>query len=363
MEVLALVESPNHVCYRYRIEAYEAALARRGLLLRTASLHRRTLSRTRQLLDARRSDTVILQRRLLPKWQIGVLRHAAGRIVFDLDDAVFQRDSFHRKGQHSRRRLARFKATVRAADMVTVGNHHLRQEVLRYVEPDRVRVVPTCVNPMLYRPADHFRADGVFRLAWIGSSSTMAGLQQIQRHLAVATERVADLELHVICDRGVELAGVRTVLWEWSSQTEAAHLADCDVGISWLPDDSWSRGKCGLKILQYMAAGLPVVANPVGQNSEMVIPGETGFLANTPLEWAEAIRLLASDPELRHELGTAGRRLVEERYNVARWEEPFAAAIAGDDNLSDSGASLPTEVSVKRPARMRKHRTAGSTSQ
>lgn len=363
MEVLALVESPNHVCYRYRIEAFAAALARRGLLLRTVSLHRRTLSRTRQLIDARRSDTVILQRRLLPKWQIRILRHAAGRIIYDLDDAVFQRDSFHRKGQHSRRRLARFKATLRAADMVTVGNHHLCQEVLRYVEPDRVTVVPTCVNPRLYRPADHSRSDGVCRLAWIGSSSTMAGLKLSQRHLALATERVPGLELHLICDRAAKLTGVRTILREWSSQTEAAHLADCDVGISWLPDDSWSRGKCGLKILQYMAAGLPVVANPVGENSEMVIPGGTGFLPNTPQEWAEAIRLLASDPELRHKLGTAGRRLVEERYSVDRWEDPFAAAIAGDDNSSNTDPTSSVEAPVKQPARIMKHRTAGSTSQ
>ena len=363
MEVLALIESPNHVCYRYRIEAFAAALARRDFVLRPVALRPRTLFRTRQLLDARRSDTVILQRRLLPRWQIRLLRHAAGRIVFDLDDAVFQRDSYHRKGPRCRRKLGRFKATVRAADMVTVGNDHLRQEVLRYVEPDRVRVIPTCVDPALYRPANHSRADESVRLAWIGSSSTMAGMEQFHRHLAVATERVPGLEFHVICDRGLELAGVRTVLREWSSQTEAADLADCDVGISWLPDDSWSRGKCGLKVLQYMAAGLPVVANSVGTNPEKVIHGETGFLADTPEEWAQAIRLLASDPELRRKLGTAGRRLVQERYSVARWEEPFAAAIVGTENLSDTGPSPPVKPTVKRPAWMTKAPTAGRTSQ
>jgi glycosyltransferase involved in cell wall biosynthesis len=361
MEVLALIESPNHVCYRYRIAAFAAALARRDFTLRPVALRLRTLSRTRQLLDSRRPHTVILQRRLLPRWQIRILRHAARRIIFDFDDAVFQRDSYHRKGQHCRRKLARFKATVQAADMVTVGNDHLRQAVLRYVEPDRVRVIPTCVDPTLYRPANHSRAGQGIRLAWIGSSSTMPGLQLIQRHLAVAGERVPGLELHVICDRAVELTGVRTVLREWSSQTEAADLADCDVGISCLPDDPWSRGKCGLKVLQYMAAGLPVVANPVGTSPEMVIPGETGFLADTPEEWAEAIRLLASDPELRHKLGTAGRRLVQQRYSVARWEEPFAAVIAGNDNLSDTGPSPSGKASVKRPAWMMSGRAAGTT--
>ena len=332
MELLALIESPDHVCYRYRIEAFADALTRHDLILRPVALRSRTLSRTGQLFDARRSDTVILQRRLLPRWQILVLRRAAKRLVYDIDDAVFQRDSYHRKGRYSRRRLGRFKATVRAADVVTVGNDYLRREVIRYIEPDRVRIIPTCVAPGLYRTAGQPRREREVRLAWIGSSSTMNGLHQVQRHLAVAGERVPGLELRVICDRGVELDGVRTVFREWSSETEAAELADCDVGISWLPDDSWSRGKCGLKILQYMAAGLPVVTNPVGTNGELVVPGETGFLANTPEEWAEAIRLLASDAELRHKLGRAGRRLVEERYSVARWQEPFAAAITGDES-------------------------------
>ncbi len=361
MEVLALIESPNHVCYRYRIEAFADALSRRDMMLRPVAIGPRTLSRTGQLFDARRSDTVILQRRLLPRWQIRVLRHAAKRIVYDIDDAVFQRDSYHRKGRHSRQRLGRFKAMVRAADVVTVGNEYLRGEVLRYVESDRVQIIPTCVAPRLYRPADRVRQDQGLRLAWIGSTSTMAGLHHVQPHLAAAGKNVHGLKLRVICDRGVELDGVRTVFREWSTETEAAELADCDVGISWLPDDSWSRGKCGLKILQYMAAGLPVVANPVGTNPEMVIPGETGFLASTPDEWSEAIRLLATDAELREKLGKGGRRLVETNYSVARWEEPFAAAVAGNENPGDTGSNSSGRAAVKRPWWMTKDRAASRT--
>ncbi|MGH7221957.1 MAG: glycosyltransferase, partial [Gemmataceae bacterium] len=94
-------------------------------------------------------------------------------------------------------------------------------------------------------------------------------------------------------------------------------IARADIGISWIPDDSWSRGKCGLKVLQYLAAGLPVIANPVGVQVEMVKHGETGFLAQTPAEWIEAVRRLAQDPELRIRMGRAGRRLVETRYSVA----------------------------------------------
>jgi glycosyltransferase involved in cell wall biosynthesis len=109
----------------------------------------------------------------------------------------------------------------------------------------------------------------------------------------------------------------------WSERGEAADIAAADVGISWVPDDLWSRGKCGLKVLQYMAAGLPVVANPVGVQADLVRHGETGLLARTPAEWVEALRRLAGDPVLRRHMGEAGRRRVEAEFSVAagatRW--------------------------------------------
>jgi glycosyltransferase involved in cell wall biosynthesis len=124
------------------------------------------------------------------------------------------------------------------------------------------------------------------------------------------------VRLKLICDRFFRLPSLPIVETPWADETEAAEIAAADIGISWVPDDPWSRGKCGLKILQYMAAGLPVVANPVGVHPEMVRHGETGFLASSESDWAEAIRTLAADPALRCEMGAAGRKLVEERYSV-----------------------------------------------
>ena len=102
----------------------------------------------------------------------------------------------------------------------------------------------------------------------------------------------------------------------WAEDTEAEEIASADIGISWIPDDDWSRGKCGLKVLQYMAAGLPVVANPVGLHATLIRHGETGFLARTAEEWVSAIRRLSDDPDLRRKMGTAGRWQVESEYSV-----------------------------------------------
>lgn len=354
MKVLALIERPHHVCYRYRIEAYASALFERGLQLETIPLRHSGAPRIFRLPAAAVADVVILQRKLLPRWQLHLLRRFAKRLVYDLDDAVFQRDSFQRKGPKSGRRERRFRATVSAADAVIVGNEYLRRCTAQIDGNKPIHVVPTTVQPQYYSPSRHHRVGANVRLAWIGSSSTLPGLKLAERHLWAASEKVRGLSLRLVCDRSVELAGIHVVLRPWAAATEAAELAHADIGISWLSDDSWSRGKCGLKVLQYMAAGLPVVANRVGMNRHMVVHGETGLLADTPDEWADAIARLACDPQLRSRMGAAGRRMVEQHYAVDRWGPRFARIIKAvaqptpDDSLlliDDSSATPLPETS------------------
>ena len=379
MKVTALIQSPDHVCYRYRIEPFAWALAERGLYLQAVPLQRGMLARIGQLRAAGRADVVILQRKLLPIWQLTLLRRHARGLVYDLDDALFQRDSYSPRGPQSNVRMARFWATVYAADAVIVGNEFLKQRASAFTEPGRVHVIPTCIEPRWYHVAPHHREGSAARLVWIGQQSTLASLERAAEHLAAATRdqaslgaqptkallrcpsvptrpklrfgarrcpvpgRLPGLTLRVICDRSVKLPGVNVELRRWSSATEAAELAEGDIGINWLPDDGWSRGKCGLKVLQYMAAGLPVVANPVGMNRRMIVHGQTGFLASTPQEWAEAIARLAADPQLRREMGAAGRRLVEQQYSVAGWGPRFAEVIhrvaCGRERLTSSSGT------------------------
>jgi glycosyltransferase involved in cell wall biosynthesis len=131
------------------------------------------------------------------------------------------------------------------------------------------------------------------------------------------------LRLKVICDRFPSLRHLPVLPCPWNEAREAVDVATADIGISWVPDDLWSRGKCSLKVLQYMAAGLPVIANPVGVHRDLVRHGDTGLLAESPNEWFEAVARLARDPALRRRLGQAGRRRVEKDFSVAagaaRW--------------------------------------------
>jgi len=348
MRVLALVGALDHVCYRYRIEAFAWAMAEHGLLLEAVPLDQNLWRRLRQLRSVRQADLVILQRKLLPLHQLRILRRAAKRLVYDVDDAVFQRESYSDKSPTSWQRMILFWATVYAADTVITGNDFLRQQTARFIEPPRIHVIPTCVEPDRYAIVRHERVGAAARLVWIGQRSTLPSLDRCQPHLALAAKILPRLQLRVICDRCPTLPGLSVVPRAWSTLTEADELSQGDIGINWLPDDQWSRGKCGLKVLQYMAAGLPVVANPVGMNCEMVVHGRTGLLASTPEEWAAAIARLAADPGLRQRMGETGRRLVERRFSVSQWSDSFARLMRC---MAEGKGSVPTMGSL--PASVR----------
>ncbi len=327
MRAVILTERLDDPCYRYRLEAFLPTLAKRGVGMETVRLRRGIVERTRQLIAAGGADVVILQRKLLSVMQIGILRSAARRIVFDLDDALFHRDR-DQEGRFVRWKLvARFWATMRAADLVIVGNDFLRRQAEVYVDPARIRVVPTCVDPSRYPLARHEAVGAGVRLAWIGQACTLQGMTGVGACLSAAGRAAQGLTLRLVCDTRIDVENLNVELCPWSVASEARDLAAADIGISWLADIPFNRGKCGLKVLQYMAAGLPVVANPIGVTPQLVIHGKTGFLASTPEEWAVAIKRLAADPVLRRQMGAAGRKIVEEQYSVNAWSPRFAGLI------------------------------------
>jgi glycosyltransferase involved in cell wall biosynthesis len=332
VRVVALVESENHVCCRYRVTAFAEAFRAAGHTLEVRPLPRTAWGRL-GIGRGLAADVVLVQRKLLPAWAVALLRRRVPRLVFDFDDAVWLRDSYSPRGLDDPRRYRRFRAVVRACDAVVAGNDYLARAAREHLHPDRVHVIPTCVEPARYDPARYDPArydpvagrppDAPLRLVWVGSSSTLQGLERFAPTLTAIGRAVPGVRLKLICDRFITVPGLTVEPCLWREETEAAEIARADVGLAWVPDDRWSRGKCGLKVLQYHAAGLPVVANPVGVQAEMVRHGHTGLLARTPEEWVRAVTRLATNAELRQRLGRAGRRQVEERYSVAagarRW--------------------------------------------
>lgn len=334
MKLLALVESADHVCCRYRIKAFGPALERAGWSLECLSLEHSLTGRLARLRSAANHDAVVLQRKLLPSWQLAVLRARARYLAFDFDDAVLYRDSYDRRGPRAFWRGLRFSRTVRTVDAVIAGNDYLADCALRAgARAERVHVIPTCVEPDHYPIArrDPPGSAKALELVWIGSSSTLQGIEQARPIWERIARDLPGTKMRVICDRFPEDFPLPIERVVWNEQTEAHELARGGVGVSVIPDDPWSWGKCGLKILQYQAAGLAVIASPVGVHRDMVRQGETGFLATSPEEWSRGAAALAADCKLRAAMGENGRLRVEAEYSVAAWSGAFAASATGGE--------------------------------
>jgi glycosyltransferase involved in cell wall biosynthesis len=219
---------------------------------------------------------------------------------------------------------------VCTVDTVVAGNDFLADCALRAgAKVDRVHVIPTCVDPRVYSVARQENGRSGLDLVWIGSASTFKGLEQSRPMWERLRQALPHARLRVICDRFPERFPLPMVAVPWSQETEAREIAAGQVGVSWLPDDLWSRGKCGLKVLQYQAAGLPVIANAVGAHCEMIKAGETGFLATSADEWVAAALELSESPRMRQKMGQLARERVESDYSISAWAETFVTSMTG----------------------------------
>ena len=307
--ILVLSKGAESASTRYRALQYLDRLAAAGHRVQHMRLAGGTTNTVRALLAARKTDLVLVLRKTLPSPTLWLLRWAARRLVFDLDDAIF----CNTDGTPSPTRMSRFASMARCCDHVTAGNGFLAKAAARF--NPAVSVIPTCVDVSRYFVGNEKSLDH-FDVVWIGSSSTRKYLEAVVPALREASRQIPGFRLKIIADFDLDDPGFPTVPIRWRADMEAAELASAHVGIAPMSDDDWSRGKCALKVLQYMAAGLPVVSSPAGVNSEAVIPGKTGFLAKNDSEWLDALLLLAGDPELRRKMGLAGRHRVGERYSI-----------------------------------------------
>jgi len=165
--------------------------------------------------------------------------------------------------------------------------------------------IPTDIKA--YRAQTKAKNDDKIRLVWIGSKSTLKYLAEIKPALEEIGSRFDNAILRIICDDFFDLQNMEVEKHQWHKDTEVVNLINSDIGLAPLPDDRFTRGKCGFKILQYAAAKLPVVASPVGVNAEYVCNGVTGFHAINASQWIDKISKLIENAELRKRMGQEGQ--------------------------------------------------------
>jgi glycosyltransferase involved in cell wall biosynthesis len=360
MRILALVPYPHEKApgQRFRMEQWAPRLRRLGAEVvfepfRCEELHR-LLSGAG---DTRRK--VLLTSRALAR-RAGVLKRAEGYelvyvyneaamvgpaliesylrakgvpLVFDFDDAIFLRGK-HPGALNRYLRLLKFpgktKTICRLASHVIAGNRYLADYAADF--NTRVTVVPTTIDTERYVPRRAAPGAGPPVIGWSGSYSTLQHLDTV-RPMLQRLARTERFRLRVIGAPSYRLDGVEVEAIPWNAETEIADLSAIDIGIMPLPENDWTRGKCGLKALQYMALGRPAVCSPVGVNPSIIRDGENGLLAATEAEWVDKLTRLLRSPALRRRLGDAGRETVEAEYSASthapRVHRLFEAVVRG----------------------------------
>lgn len=317
MKIVGFGKSETHLCTRYRLSALRPFFEESQISFTVKKWPRSTVSQFLMQRSIGTFDLAILQRRMPSAFQLNLLRRSARLIAFDFDDAIFINDSNDPRGHINPKRQELFNKICSRVDIVIAGNSYLKQQVPSSIQRPAA-VIPTCINLEEY-PRKAWKLDGSnnLTLVWIGSRSTLPGLMPMMELFDdISADIESGLELRIICDCEMPVANISTRFVRWSKSSEVEDIQAGDVGIAWMPDDPWSRGKCGLKVLQYMAAGIPVIANPVGIHNELVLHGHNGFLVSSRTELMDALKFFMEYPRQRIEFGSNARATVEEKYSV-----------------------------------------------
>ncbi|MBI5431728.1 MAG: glycosyltransferase family 4 protein [Planctomycetes bacterium] len=325
MKLCAIAKGVDIPSSRIRVHQMAPYLGRHGIELVVHPFPQSFAERRRLQAELAQADVVLVHKELPTFFKSLWLRRIRKPLVFDFDDAVFLRKRLRKGTYFSHHRMRRFKRMLSIYDAVIAGNEFLGDAC-------RASGLPLLVAPSPV-PTDVPRAserapNAVPRIAWVGLGTNLTYLRQLAAPLRELAQRI-DYRLVVISNAELDpesMGGVPIENVAWSLAGQERELAKCDVGIMPLELDSpWSKGKCAYKLLQYMAAGLPVVATNVGMNAQVVAHDESGLLVETDADWTAALERLLRDRALGLRLGSAGRARIERDFSY----ETIAASWAG----------------------------------
>lgn len=245
--------------------------------------------------------------------------------VYDFDDALMHYPSSKKEMLWSKRKT--WERSVATADLVIAGNEFLANKAEEHNK--EIVIIPSCVEHTEYTVKQDFELQIIPTAVWLGSPSTEGYLQTIADPLLAAHKR-SGLRLKLI-STGNQSLGKLTPMVDrinWSLDTFAQEMIQADFGIMPLKDNQWARGKCAYKLLQYGAAGLPMIGSPVGVN-EKVLAQTGGFAANSASDWIESIETLIQDLSVsdRKSLGQRGRAAVTDHYSYSAWGTSWKSAL------------------------------------
>ena len=322
MKLLIVVNNPKRASFRLRALDFLDYFRREGIACEVCKLPRNTFQRWSLFKATQKNDAVLLHRKCLNYFDARVLARYSRKIIFDHDDAIMYSTSRPKSDYTSHFRL--YQRTIQLSDCVIAGNDYLAEHARRFCS--NVHTVPTGLDTKAFANKGTPKNHGKIRLVWIGSESTLPHLKELKPVLEVVGKAHDHVVLRIIADQFFDMQSLPVEKHNWSLENQVSDLRACDVGLAPLPDNRFTRGKCGFKILQYFASGLPVIASPVGVNEKFIKESHAGILASTPGQWKEAIEKLAADATCRKQMGLQGKQYVQ-AYDISVIAEKFCKII------------------------------------
>ncbi len=272
------------------------------------------LKRLDDLRSVSNYDVVFIQREAFPfGTTIMEKMVSAGKtVIYDFDDAIYRMNPARPSLVPFLRRPSKVATIIELSSCVIAGNQHLANYALRY--NSHVEVVPTCIDTDYYTPEIIGKKSDKIVVGWIGSRTTISYILAIKDVLLDLTKRF-NIVFKIVANEAIDL-GFETTFKQWTLDEELEDLRGFDIGIMPLPNNEWTRAKCGYKIIQYMAVGKPVVASPVGVNREIIKDGVNGFLAEGQEQWRNKLIGLIESATLRAQFGKLGRKTAQEIYSL-----------------------------------------------
>lgn len=210
--------------------------------------------------------------------------------------------------------MSRFIATVNQVDCVFAGNEYLADTARKF--QSNTFVIPTSLETKKYVGIKKSASEQGLVLVWIGSQSTKKYIAGILPQIEAAATQVSNITLKIIADFTLESNVLKIQNIPWSEASEAQEIATSDIGLAPLPEDNWTKGKCALKVLQYMSAGIPVISSPTSVNGYVVEHLRSGYVASNPEEWVNCIKAAVKSKDKLLEMGQYGQARVTREFDI-----------------------------------------------
>lgn len=363
IRICALMLEPYDVCpgQRFRIEQWEPYVRENNITIdyfsltdekykeimykkgnitsKAVNIIKANIRRLKHIIKASKYDIIYLYRYaniIGPAFLEKFMQLRGYPIILDFDDAIFITNTSKANTNFGWLKFSHKISTIcRLSTSVSVGNTYLAEYARKYNE--NVFVIPTSIDTDHYKPTSKKSNENrKVVVGWTGSSTSQYHLEEFEPTLIKLLEKRDDVEIRVISNREPAFKKIPYTWRPWSATTEIEEIGQIDIGIMPTPDDDWSRGKCALKALQYMALGIPAICTDMGANRDVITQGENGYLAKDTEQWLKYFDILIDDADFRHKLGDKARETVVNEYSMKKCAELFGMSVRKTLEISNS---------------------------